>query len=235
MTGEAIRAGEAADAEPRGFWSRLERMAGSKVTATVLALLGTAGAGNWIAGRVQDRSRQQELALVSYKEFLAKEIEVVTAAYELTGGYLSASEDLIYLTGPAFDPVRFPEAAREKLEAQKQKLRDGCNTVDAEWRKKRESLGLLMAYYHPGRPGISGAWRQVQEAVDGFNACAVAWTVKHPQATAEELAGAPCGKEKAHVRERIDELNRRLDEARGYLWEQFGVVDRAARPGGDRR
>jgi len=233
MAGEATRAGEAVGAEARGFWGRLERVAESKVTATVLALLGTAGLGNWVARGVQERSRQQELALVSYKEFLAKEIEVVTAAYELTGAYLSASEDLLSLTAPAFDPARFPETAREKLEAQKQKIRDGYNTVDTEWRKKRESLGLLMAYYHPGESRISGAWRRVQEAVDGFNACAVAWMAKHPQATAEELAGSPCGGEKAHVRERIDELNRRLDEARGYLWEQFGVVDRAARPSGD--
>ena len=217
----------------RSLWTVLERFAQSKVLAALVTIAGTAGLSNWIAAGIQERSRQHELSLVSYKEFLAKELELISSAYELTGAYLSASEDLIFLTGPAFDPSHFPEAARAKLEAQKQQMRDNYNTVDAEWRKRRESLGLLMGYYHPGNPKIGAAWRNLQEAVDGFNHCVVNWVTQHPRATAEQPAAQACGKEKSQVRDRIDDLNLRLDEARTYLWERFGVLKDAAsgRPG----
>ncbi len=101
--------------------------------------------------------------------------------------------------------------------------------MDTQWRKRRESLGLLMGYYHPGHSEIGAAWRQLRQAIDRFNRCAVDWATQHPRAAADEVSQA-CGQPRDHVRGRIDALNASLDEARTYLWERFGVLPAAASP-----
>jgi hypothetical protein len=207
--------------KPKPWWERL--LNASAITAAV-TVLGAGVLGNWIAATVQNRSKERELALLAYREYLNAELAVVKNACQLLGGYLSASENLIFMTGPAFHSRNYTGDQLKQLEAQKQEMRKEHNTLDAQWRRERASLGLLMSYYHEGRKEIGQAWRNVEVTADQYNLCATQWSSTHPEATEEELRPAPCQKERDAAQEAIELLNQLLESARTYMWEGWGVV-----------
>lgn len=204
------RSQAARPAESKPWWERL--LNATAVTALV-GVAGTGVLGHWVAGAVQERTKEREIALASYREYLNAELDTVKATYRLVGSYLSASEDLIFLTGPAFDPSGYEPDQRPVLEQQKQDVRKGYNDVDAQWRKERDSLGFLMAYYHGGDAGVAAAWQAAQKAVDAFNDCAWQWHVTH-QLVTDAVMKAACLSEKAAARDAVSTLTQRLGATR---------------------
>lgn len=209
------RGGPPKPAETKPWWERL--LNATAVTA-LIGVVGTGVVGHWVAGAVQERSKQRELALVAYREYLNAELDTVKSAYRLIGSYLSASEDLIFLTGPAFQTRGFTPEQVQALEAQKQEMRKHYNEMDAQWRNERDSLGFLMAYYHDGSQDIAEAWRAAQQAVDAFNDCAWQWHVTHPAVSDAEMRAA-CLAEKAGASDRVSALTQRLGTARQFAWQ----------------
>ncbi len=192
--------------------SRWEILANSNALTAFITVLGTGIFGTWLAAGIQERSRRAERALVEHKEHVTAEVETVKRAYDLAGKYISASEDLIAITGPEFDPRRYDGEKRKELESQKAEIRKQHNTIDAEWRHNRESLGYLISFYHHGRTEVITNWHDVQEAMEQYNACASDWSNTHPVATKEELNPPPCKAEKDKVRQQLGELNLALEK-----------------------
>jgi hypothetical protein len=130
---------------------------------------------------------------------------------------------LIFITGPAFHPAGYAAEQRKQLDSQKEAIRAEYNKTDAEWRREREALGFLMAYYHNGRPEIAQAWDRATAAVGAYNACAVQWSVTHPEAGAEELEAGACTPEWTRARAAIQHLTESLDAVRRVMWKEWGV------------
>ena len=192
--------------------SHWEILANSNALTALITVLGTAFFGTLLAARIQERSRRAERALVEHKEHVNAEVDTVKRAYELAGKDISACEDLIAITGPEFDPRRYEAEKRKELENQKAEIRKQHNTIDAEWRHNRESLGYLISFYHHGRTEVITNWRDVQEAMEQYNACASDWSNNHPVARKEELIPPPCKAEKDRVRQQLGELNLALEK-----------------------
>jgi len=203
--------------EPKPGW---EVLASSSAVTALIALVGTALLGPWIAGRIQANNRSHEITLLAYREHLNAELQTVQRAYELAGKYIAASFDLITLTAPEFDTGQYARDRRQVLEDQKDEMRKKYNAVDAEWRHSRESLGFLMGYYHHGRPEITAAWRQVEAAVETYNSCATGWALSHPVATKEQLSTLPCEQHRAAVSDRLAALSKALESGHEYLWKK---------------
>ena len=107
--------------------------------------------GQMITYSVQRSSKDREFqqawlkargdqALVTFNEYLSQQRETVKRVYELNGNSISASYDLIMLTGP-----EFALGSYEGIEQQRASVRKRYNTVDQEWRVEREKVGLLMS------------------------------------------------------------------------------------------
>jgi hypothetical protein len=205
-------------------WQRFLETSGG--TALVTVLLGGL-MGQLITWSIQNQLKEREFqqawmkargdqALVTYKEYLDQEQEIVKRSYELIGGCISASEDLILLTTPDFAPGDFSGSEKHKVETERSSIVEKYNSADSQWRSEREKLGLMMSYYHRGRPEVTRAWQEIQSSVTKYNDCAGRWYLQHPLPISTESA---CGEELTELRKRLDQLSSNLEAARQYAWE----------------
>jgi hypothetical protein len=212
---EVLRLRRPANSGDKPRWQRfLESTGGAALITVVLGGL----AGGIITHRYQQKSKEKELALVAYKEYLDQEQETARRAYEIIGNCVSSSENLIILTSPAFDLDRFTGADRNEVKKKVVSLREQYNNSDAQWRSEREKLRLLFAYYHPGQPKIVESWSGVQQSLTDYMGCARTWQNQHPKATDDDSRSA-CLDEKKALGTRLDDLSRSLQESRHYAWQ----------------
>jgi hypothetical protein len=199
--------------------SRWERFIESTGGAALITVLLGSIAGGYITARYQEGAKRRELELAAYNEYVKQEEAIVRKAYERIGSCISASEDLIALTRPEFQLSRFAGDDRVRVADQRGRLRERFNTADAEWRSERESLGLLMSYYHHGRPEVVEAWRAAQDAMTQYMSCARSWFVQHSaSAAADDSVKGACAAEKELLRSRLDQLTRSFDASRVHAW-----------------
>jgi len=219
----AIRSEPKPGDSPRPWWQRFLESTGG--TALVTVLVGGV-AGSVVTGVIQDgqkdRDFQQEWlkargeqARLAYKEYAEGELKTVQAAYEQVGTMLASAQDLIVLTESRFDPARYEGAERDKVLEQRRQLREAFNAADAAWRRRRETQGLMMSYYHRGSPAIQERWRAVEAAVDAFVDCARTW---HGASPPGDEAARACATERAEGSAALDRLNEALGAERRYLW-----------------
>ena len=200
-------------------WQRFLESTGG--TALITVLVGGI-LGQMITCSIQNSSKEREFqqawmkargdqALVTYNEYLNQQREVVKQAYELIGNSISASDDMIALTGP-----EFAIGSYEGVENQRGGVRKRYNSIDQEWRAEREKVGLLINYYHHGRPEVVAAWQELQNAVTAYNDCARQWYLEHPEPAETKDA---CKNEQENFRRSLSQFNVSLEAARQYAWE----------------
>ncbi len=216
---QRLRAGFQNRDGPKRWWQTfLETKGGTALITVVLGGL----VGTVITGLIQSRIKEREFeqawlkargdqALVAYKDYLEQQRETVKRVYELIGGSISASEDLIEITGPHFDPEEYPG-----VEQQRQRLKENYNSQDRRWRDEHEMLGLLITYYHHGQPTVIGSWNETKDSVTKFMECAADWFEKHKEPT--KTSGA-CKVERENVSAKLASLGESLDKARRFAWE----------------
>ncbi len=162
---------------------------------------------------------QGNQALLYYKEYLTEEQAVVKSTYEVAGKCISASEDLIILTGSEFDPDRYTGKPQLVIMRQREGTRERFNTCDAQWRDEREKLGLLMSFYHRSKPEIVRDWTSVQDDLTDFMWCARKWYLSHETAVDDATTRTACKDGKDKVRSDLHTLSKDLDAVRSYAWE----------------
>lgn len=190
--------------------------------------------GNFIAATIQAGAKEREFqqawmkargdqALLAYKEYTDQEQEIVKRAYELIGGCISASDDLISLTDKSFAP-----GSHVGVEAQRTAMRKNFNAYDVQWSRDSLKLQLLMSYYHSqmGQQNITDAWGKVQEAVTDYMGCASEWNDDHdgPPVSDSELENA-CKDKKDGFNSQIVLLTQSLEKSRRYAWEGWESPD----------
>ena len=187
---------------PKPGWQRFLESTGG--TALITVLLGGV-LGQWISTTYQARVREREALAAreealadrrfeTHKELLAARLATVRETLELIGAVIAASEDLITITRPEWDPALFPDGAqREATLATKREIRETYNRTDARWRNTREGFGFLLGYYHGGDPAVAASWRELVGAVSAYIDCARAWYVAHGAELTDEPSGCSAG------------------------------------------
>jgi hypothetical protein len=223
--GESITTDDKSAAKPR--WQRFLESSGG--TALITVLIGGLF-GQYITASIQQKLKEREFqqswlqtqgsqATTYYKEYLTEEQSVVRGAYEVVGTCISASEDLVILTRTEFDLRTYSGKAQQIVRKQKEDIRDRFNRCDDHWRDEREKWGLLMSFYHRGRPEIGQAWTAVRDDLTDFMACAREWNLSHLEPVSVDLARSACREAKAKVRVDLIGLSKALDATRSYAWE----------------
>lgn len=157
-------------------------------------------------------------ALLSYKEYLDQEKDLIRRTYSSIGSCIAASDRLTGLTRGVWRKHFLDPAAVEK---QKQEIRDNYNQSNAKWHSEGEEIGLLMGYYHPGKPNVTNSWSNVQEAVTDYLDCAQHWYDKYPPtqpAPNDEAVKDSCKQQHTALTNKLIELTASLESARRYAW-----------------
>jgi hypothetical protein len=213
-------------------WQRFLESSGGTALITVI-IGGLLGA--WISGIIQSGAKDREFqqawlkargdqALISYKDFLDKQQEIIKRVYERVGTCISSSEDLISLSKPELAKTADYEGEqKERLKKYRVTVQDKFTLSEAEWRNDREALGLLMDYYHPRQVKVVEAWRNVKESVTRYMGCASDWSARNPLSTEIESA---CKPQKDSVVKSLEQLTASLEENRTYAWEGWENPDR---------
>jgi hypothetical protein len=138
----------------------------------VTVLLGTI-LGGYLASRIQETSRVNDARQALQKANLAEEQKTVDAAFAVIGKTISASQDLIDITGEGFDENAWglPADVRKDLVSQKRAIWKTYNSATASWRVERERLGMLLAIRYEDPKKVRDSWLNLSDAVDHFSEC----------------------------------------------------------------
>lgn len=221
---EVLRQRSGSSQNTKPTWQRFLETSGGTALITVI-IGGIFGA--IISGVIQIGQKNREFqqswlkargdqALVAYKDHLDKQQDIVRRAYERIGASISAADDLMATTGREFEIAKYEGEQKERVKKFRAEVVDKFNKSDREWRNERETLGLLMNYYHPKQNTILAAWKSVSESVTAYMDCAPQWVEKHP--ISDESAGA-CKKEKEAFSGSLDGLTKALEANRTYAWQ----------------
>ena len=206
------------EVKPRTYWQRFLETSGG--AALISVVLGSVMSGLITAATPKDNKSQEsqvkarEIQLAAYKEYLDQQRDIVFHASELIGRCVSASDSLITLTDPVFDPSRYTG-----LEPQRLEMRKKFNECAMQWNAEYNKLNFAISYYHNGQPAVVGAWADVQQATTGVMECAQQWYVSH--STAPVATDGVCKAQKDEVTKRLDTFNRQVSAARHYMWQEW--------------
>jgi hypothetical protein len=229
----ALREEKAKDSQPKPAWQRFLESTGGTAFITVLigGIMGSIITGLFQAGAKDREAQQAQLAArsnqaqVAYKEYLDKELETVNRALDLIGGCISASDDLIESTTPVFDSGNYKGKDREDIEQQVVGFFDEYNDTDKRWRREQYKIGLLIGYYHHGKPGVITAWQDVQNSVTTYMDCANDLSVDYDNSKPIEKYGS-CKAQKQKLRDYLDNLTKSFEADRQYTWNILDTPDK---------
>lgn len=183
--------------------------------------------GQCITASIQDGMKEREFqqawlktrgdqALMAHKDYLDKEHEIATRAFDLIGNAATSAQDLIDLTDTDFDLSKFPRIAQESVRAQALETIDIYNKVEQQWGVESGKLNLLVDYYHPKQPAVQTAWRDTRDSVTAYRLCARQWYKDHPKPVE---TGGVCQTEKVALDKHLAALSASLAAVRQYPWE----------------
>jgi hypothetical protein len=213
---------------PKPVWQRFLETTGG--TALITVLIGGI-MGSIITGIIQINAKTRETLLtqatarnnqaqVAYKEYLDKELEIVNRAFDLVGSCISASEDVIAVTTPEYDPDTYTEPENKKAVIKQQAEALGkYNEIDEKWRSEENKIGLLMNYYHHGQSEVGTGWQRTQEEVTKYMKCANEIYLLHLKGPVTEDKYKACEQQKQNLINQLRQLNQSLVITRPYLWE----------------
>lgn len=195
------------------WWRRfLNSKGGTTLTNAIInAVFGTLLVG-MVTILAQAWQGTRTLQIETYKKYLDQQLDIVLHTSELIGHCVTASDDLIVLTGPNFDLNRYPG-----LEPQRLAMRKNFNHYMGRWRSESGKLGLAMSHYHQGQPAVVESWQALQGATSKYMDCAQQWYLTHNTAPVE--IGGACRSEKDEVAKQTRALSTTIDAARSHIWQ----------------
>jgi hypothetical protein len=223
-------------AESRAPWWQIF-LSSSGGTALITVLLGGI-VGTAITAVVQNFQKDREFqtawmktrgeqALSAYNDYLSKEQEIVKQSFELIGDTVSASDDLINVTTPEWDPKKVPG-----IDEQRHELIDNYNKKEVAWRTNHETLGLLMSYYHHGQKEVTDSWNKTQDSVTAYMDCASSRYLESLRKKESWSKDDACVDQRKDLRIHLRELNENIDKGRRFVWQgwdslacQKGLLD----------
>lgn len=224
---EAIRRRKGNDGEkPKPTWQRfLESPGGAAIISAILVGI-FSQMTTYTAQRATSEKElrdaytkaRTEMILVTQKDYLEQQKEIIKRAYELIGSSISASEDLITLS-TGYSITTFDSASREAITKQRATTLEKYNTVYEQWRTEKGKLRLLLSYYNSHRPEVLAAWIGAEEAVTAYTYCTQRWYLELQMSQNNGGDGSICKKQKDEVWKNLDRLNSSLASSNLYSWE----------------
>jgi hypothetical protein len=184
--------------------------------------------GGWISHMFQAGAKEREFqqswlkargdqAMLAYKDFVEKRSNLVTELYGRIGSSVSASEDLVSLSKSDFSvKPELDVETKNALKEYRKLIADKFETAEAEWRKDRDRLGLLMDYYHPEQPAVLAAWTTVKDSMTTYMNCSKKWHDEHP---IDDNTAAACPSEKTGLTKSVKAFSEEIGQNRTYLWK----------------
>lgn len=157
----------------RPWWQViLESPGGTALITVIIGGIVAGTVGQYLTYRYQQSLRQREVATATYEAYLKRADETLTHSLSLIGQVMSASENLIDLSNPEWNPERFPVVARPEVEAHRTESFKTFHDTIKIWGRERDQQALLLAYYHNANPDVTNAWGKLQESVSSYSICA---------------------------------------------------------------
>lgn len=149
-----------------------------------------------------------------HQAFHDKQQESVVKVYSLVEQCRNASEGLIDLTGPNFDPRAYPGIGE-----QRKSMKETFNACVKRWQEERGVLALSLIRYHFDQPELIAAWEGVDESASAFMNCATRWHLAHAEPTG--VAEFACAEEKATLKRQTRRLTGMVGVAHHCWWDKF--------------
>lgn len=168
----------------------------SSGTALITVLLGTIG-GGIITNLVQEKERKKEAQALKVTAYLKNQEAIYTDAFALVGKAVAASEDMATITEAAFYTGTgdgLTKADEASVDKQKSAIVANFNEVDADWRRRRTTLSMLIRLYNHNDPAVATAWQATATALTSFMDCERTFNLRQNQlhiiSTPQETARA---------------------------------------------
>src|ERR1700741_4531850 len=126
--------------------SRLGTWLNSTVMATLIGVVGTGVLGAWVTGRVQDRSKENELARTAQEQRLTSQNTLITKVLDRVGALVSSTDDLLTTVNNVNTEEGRPAREVNELQEWKLRVRKTRDDADAVWRNDKRSLGYSLLY-----------------------------------------------------------------------------------------
>jgi hypothetical protein len=169
------------EAEKSKSWKELIFETGGGVALVTVLLGGLLGSGattlfQWMQKKNETAHAEQQAYLERQRaanERLEKlQLDSAKTLFDLTYKGISASDDLLQLSTPAF--------ADPRLANQRTDIRTRYNEAEESWRSNHASQGLMFIYYHRSMTEIPSTWKETEQAVSKYIECASTWLLAHP-------------------------------------------------------
>jgi len=158
---------------PRPRWQVILESTGGTALITVIVGGIVAGTvGQYLTYRYQQSLRQREVATATYEAYLKRADETITHSFSLIGQVMSASDDMIRLAYPIWNPERYPLSTRPRIIADRTKLIEGFREARHSWAKERDQQTLLLQFHHNADPEVAKTWNNLQNSVTAYSDCA---------------------------------------------------------------
>ena len=197
--------------------STLGMLLNSTVLTAVIGVVGTGVLGAYVSGRIQDRSRNNEIQRQAEQVRLESQNTTVNAILKRVGEFLSATDDLLFSVNHAFAEKGRPSDEVATLQKWKTQIRDRRDAAELEWRREKRSLGFMLQYVFEGRAAITDAWGDVLRAVDDFEICTRGWYTQNGANGTELTADKICSDERVAFERAIETITREVAAARRSL------------------
>jgi len=157
----------------RPYWQVfLESAGGTALISVMLGGVVAASVGQYLTYRYQQLLRSREIATTSYESYLRRSDASITTAFSLIGEVMSASENLMTLAHPGWNPERYPKSERAEVVAHRDEIVGAFTRAYAHWMKDKDQQALMIQYYHDADPEIAARWKSLQDSVSEYADCA---------------------------------------------------------------
>src|ERR1700730_4728913 len=164
--------------KPAAKANLIDALNSATVAALVTVCFGTL-LGAFLSSTIQEKSRRNDAALASYKEYLERERGVVEKVFQTVGALKQACDNLIAATGDDFDTHNASSKQRVDVEDIRRSLLRAYNAADDHWHEQEMQLGLAMDIEHQNDAAVISTWQDVSVDLTSLSDCAKRWFITH--------------------------------------------------------
>jgi len=149
-----------------------------------------------------------------HESFHENQRQTVLNALKLITQCKYASEDLIDLTGPNFDPNVYPG-----IDDQRASMKGNYNNCVKQWQEEEDTAELSITKYFQSEPTAINDWHKAKKSAVSYMNCANRWYLSHNrQVTDTQYA---CLAENESLENEITRFNESTQVAQQCWWNRW--------------
>jgi hypothetical protein len=158
------------------------------------------------------------MAQEELRQTIQRRQDIIQKALDLIGTARFDAETLIQLSQPRNDPRYYASnpQKQKKITDQRDKLLEDHSDVLKKWDAGHREMGLLLAYYNFGNPGIKTAWNTTADATTIYLNCAqIAYSNSQSPGS---VNADPCSIERNSANDALEKLSDAMELANQSTW-----------------